>query len=179
MANQSSEELWRYFDFSEETLFPLVAPKPAWDERKPTGDLVKQLFDLPRFLPESKPLPEPEDEARAYLIGKLRDARSTVAQVQEEALARAQLHDESTREIDYQISRAAVSLDQFTGIGISHYAGVEIRRAHLERQLANFRRDRRSVFLKTWEDIAKLRKEFREAVVEYKSLLGRLGLLQG
>ncbi|MGH7774064.1 MAG: hypothetical protein ACREQA_17710 [Candidatus Binatia bacterium] len=177
MTNQSSEELWRYFDFSEETLFPLVAPKPPWDERRPTGELVKELFDLRRVLPREKPLPEPQDEAQAYLIGKLKDARAAVAQLQEEGLARAQLHDESTREIDYQISRAALSLDQFTGIGISQYAGIEIRRAHLERQLANFRRDRRSTFLKTWEDIGKLRKEFREAVVEYKSLLSRLGLL--
>lgn len=139
--------------------------------------MVKELFNLKRFFPEGKPLHEPQDEAQAYLIGKLKDARATVAQLQEEAVARAQLHDESIREIDYQISRAALSLDQFTGWGISHYAGIEIRRAHLERMLANFRKDRRAAFLKTWEDMASLRKEFREAVVEYKSLLNRLGLL--
>lgn len=155
----------------------VVLPKRPWDERKPTGELVKELFDLGPFLPEGKPLPVPRDEAQAYLTAKLKDARLTVAQIQAEALARGQLHDESIREIDYQISRAALSMDQFTGIGISHYTGIEIRRAHLERQLANFRRDRRTAFLRTWEDIAKLRKEFREAVIEYKSLLSRLGLL--
>lgn len=155
----------------------VVSPKVPWDERRLTAELVKQLFDLGRFLPERKPLPEPEDDAQAYVVGKLKDTGSTINQLEEEALARAQLHDESIGEIDYQISRAALSLDQFTGIGISQYAGIEIRRAHLERQLANFRRDRRGAFLKTWEDIASLRKEFREAVVEYKSLLSRLGLL--
>ena len=173
--NQFYEELWLSSEGSWAD--QVVSPKQPWDERRPTGELVKELFDLRRFLPEGKPLPEPEDEAQAYLLGKLKDARSTVDQLQEEAVARAQLHGESIREIDYQISRAALSLDQFTGWGISHYAGVEIRRAHLERQLANFRKDRRSTFVSTWEDIASLRKEFREAVVEYKSLLSRLGLL--
>lgn len=58
------EELWRHFDFAEESWFPIVGPpKPAWDERRPTGELVKKLFDLGRFLPEQKPLPEPDDEA--------------------------------------------------------------------------------------------------------------------
>lgn|GEM_PF-3807274 len=172
------EELWRHFDFVEESLFPIIGPaKPEWDEWKPTGLLVKSLFDLRQFLPEGKALPEPEDEAQAYLIGKLTDARSAVGQLEEEALARAQLHEESLREIDYQISRAALSLDQFTGWGIGYNTGVDIKRNQLERELSNLRRERRSTLLRTWEDIANLREEFREAVAEYKSLLNRLGLL--
>jgi len=174
------EELWRYFDFVEEPLFRIIGPpKPLWDERKPTGLLVKSLFDLRQFLPlpAGKALPQPEDEAQAYLIGKLTDARSALGQLEEEALARAQLHEESLREIDYQISRAALGLDQFTGWGIGYNTGVDIKRNQLERELSNLRRERRSTLLRTWEDIANLREEFREAVAEYKSLLDRLGLL--
>ena len=169
------EELWltsegRWADH-------VVSAKVPWDECRPTGGLVKTLFDLRRFLPERKPLPEPQDEAQAYLIGKLKDARSTVDQLEEEALARAKLQDESLAEIDYQISRAALSLDHFTGFGVGRNVGVDIKRNQLERELSNLRKERRSTFLRTWEDIASLRKEFREAVVEYKSLLSRLGLL--
>ncbi|MDA2912531.1 hypothetical protein MYX77_00975 [Acidobacteriia bacterium AH_259_A11_L15] len=176
--HQLYEELWHYFDFFEQPLFLEVGmPKPPWDERKPTGDLVRKLFDLRRFLPEGKPLPEPEDEAQSYVIGKLKDSRSTIDQLEEEVLARAQLQDETLREIDYQISQAALSLDHFTGWGVGYNTGVDIKRNHLERELSNLRKERRSSLLRTWQDISSLRKEFREGVVEYKSLLSRLGLL--
>jgi len=93
LKNQFSEDLWLW----SEGLWAdqVVSPKLPWDERRPTGELVNELFALRRVLPEGKPLPEPQDEAQAYLIGKLKDARSTVAQLQEDALARAQSHDES------------------------------------------------------------------------------------
>ena len=155
----------------------VVAPKDPWDTRRPTGQLVKELFDSSRLLPERKPLPEPEDEAQAYLIGKLKDAGATIDHMEQEAVARAQLHEESVQEIDYQISKAAFSLDQFSHWGIGYNTGVDVKRNFLERELSNFRKERRSTLLRTWEDIATLRKEFREAVAEYKALLSRLGLL--
>lgn len=155
----------------------VVSRKEPWDERKPTGKLVKELFDLGRFRPEREPVPEPVDEAQNYLIGKLKEIGSALHQLEEEALARTQLNEESVREIDYQISKAASSLDQFSHWGIGYNTGVDIKRNHLERELSNLRKERRSTFLRTWEDIAALRKEFREALAEYKSLLTRLGLL--
>ncbi len=173
--NQFYDELW----LSCEGLWAdlVVSPKIPWDERKPTGELVRELFDLGRFLPERRLLPEPQDEGQAYLIGKLKDARTVVDQLAGEALARGQLQDESLSEIDYQVSRAALSLDRFAGFGVGYNTGVDIRRNQLERELSNLRKERRSTLLRTWEDIAALRKEFREAVAEYKLLLSRLGLL--
>jgi hypothetical protein len=112
-----------------------------------------------------------------YLVGKLLDTRGTIDQLAREAQARAQLHEESLREIDYQVSKAAFSLDQFSHWGIGYNTGVDFKRNHLEREISNLRKERRSTLVRTWEDIASLRKEFREAVAEYKSLLSRLGLL--
>ena len=176
MEYSFAEELWHYL-VEESWFLEAEARKARWDERKPTGERVRRLFELERLLPAGKPLPEPTDPAQAYLIGRVRDAHSTVNQLEEEALGRAQLHDESLKEIDYQISRAALSLDQFSGWGVGYNTGVDFKRNHLERELSNLRRERRSSLLRTWEDIASLRREFREALVEYKSLFGRLGLL--
>lgn len=169
------EELW----FASEGFWidQVVSPKEPWDERKPTGELVRELFDLSRLLPERKPLPIPADEAQSYLVGLLEEKAATIEQLEEEALARAQLHDESIREVDYQITKAASSLDQFTTWGIGYNTGVDIKRNFLERELSNLRKERRSTFLRAWQDIAGLRKEFREAVAEYNSLVNRLGLL--
>ena len=169
------EEPW--LSFRGRWVDRVVLPKDPWDVRRPTGQLVEELFDLGRLLPDRKFLPEPADEAQSYLIGKLKDARATIDQLQADALARAELHHESLREIDYQISRAAFSLDQFSHWGIGYNTGVDIKRNLLERELSNLRKDRRSTLLRAWEDIASVRKEFREAVAEYKSLLSRLGLL--
>ena len=81
----------------------VVSPKDPRDERRPTGALVKELFDLSQSLPERKPFPEPVDDAQAYVFGKLKDAQLLIDHLKEEALARFQLQEESRREIYYQI----------------------------------------------------------------------------
>jgi len=155
----------------------LVSRKVEWDKRRPTAELVKELFRADDAPPERRLPRVPEDLAQAFLIGKVKDARRTVVQLREEAMARAQLNEQSINEIDYQISRTAMSLEGFTNWGVGYNSGVDIRRAHLERELSNLRRERRNLSLKAWQDVSQLRKQFREAIAEYKSQLDRLGLL--
>lgn len=155
----------------------LVSRKVEWDKRKPTAELVKELFRADEGIPARKLPTAPEDLAQAFLIGKVKDARHTVLQLREEATARAQLSEQAINEIDYQISRTTMSLEGFTNWGVGYNAGVDIRRSHLERELSNLRRERRNSTLKTWQDISQLRKQFREAIAEYKSQLDRLSLL--
>jgi len=155
----------------------LVSRKVEWDRRRPTTELVRELFNVDDAQPERKLPAVPEDLAQAFLIGKVKDSRQTVVQLREEAVARAQLSEQTISEIDYQISRAATSLEGFTNWGVGYNSGVDIRRAHLERELSNLRRERRNLSLKAWQDVSQLRKQFREALAEYKSQLDRLGLL--
>ena len=179
MSDRILEELWHSLNFSEDEPLFLEAGvrKTPWDERRPTAELVRSLFELSALLPQTKQLPESADHAQSYVVGLLRDTRTTIRQLGEEALARAEVHDQTVREVDYQISRAALSLDRFTGWTVGYNTGVDIKRNHLERELSSLRKERRSALVRTWKDIAALRKEFREAVAQYKSLLGRLQLL--
>ncbi len=87
------------------------------------------------------------------------------------------MHDQSVAEIDYQITQAASSLEQFSNWGIGYNTGVDVKRNFLERELSNLRKERRSLLVRTWDDIGRLRKEFRQLVREYKAMLSRLDLL--
>ena len=98
-------------------------------------------------------------------------------QLQEEARARATLHDRAMHELDYQISRAAIGLTHFKDVGVGYNTGVDMRRTHLERELSQLRRERRTTLQRTWQDVASLREEFRDALAEYKSRLSRLTVL--
>ena len=93
------------------------------------------------------------------------------------------LHPErrcTTRALRKSITRLrkqASSLEQFSNWGIGYNTGVDVKRNFLERELSNLRKERRSLLVKTWDDIGRLRKEFRQLVREYKAMLSRLDLL--
>ena len=151
--------------------------KVPWDSRKPTAELGGELFHMERLSPARKTLAEPSDELGAYILSQTRDAGYALAQLRQEASSRAQMHDQSVAEIDYQITQAASSLEQFSNWGIGYNTGVDVKRNFLERELSNLRKERRSLLVRTWDDIGRLRKEFRQLVREYKAMLSRLDLL--
>jgi hypothetical protein len=86
------------------------------------------------------------------------------------------LHTESLSQIDYQISKTAQSLGEFSFHGVGYNTGVDMKRNHLERQLSLFRRERRETRLRTWQDLAGLRKELEQAIAEYEELHQRYNL---
>lgn len=89
---------------------------------------------------------------------------------------RKNLHVESQSQVDYQISTAAQSLEEFSFFGVGYNQGIDFKRNHLERQLAIFRKERRDSRLKTWQDLSALGKELREAAAEYQDALRRYRL---
>lgn len=114
-----------------------------------------------------------EDPVKALFAGKLTRARLKVEQLKELVGVRDQLHSESVSQVDYQISIAAKSLEEFRFWGVGYNQGLDFKRNHLERQLALFRRERRDIRLKTWQDLSSLRKELAEATAEYQEVLRR------
>src|SRR5438093_9890576 len=85
-----------------------------WDSRKPTAELVRELFDLRDLLPDKRADLHPDGDLYDYFAEQLRAARSEIGRIQEEATARAELHKQSIVELDYQITQAASSLEHFS-----------------------------------------------------------------
>ena len=69
--------------------------------------------------------------------------------------------------------QAAFSLGEFKFWGLGYNTGVDVKRNMLERQLADFRREKRRIELQGWEDIIGLRKDLRKVLDEYKTLVTR------
>jgi cyclopropane fatty-acyl-phospholipid synthase-like methyltransferase len=85
---------------------------------------------------------------------------------------------EFDKELDYQLSRAALSLSEFRHWGLGYNTGVDVKRNMLEKQLTDFRKEKRKTELQCWEDIISLKKDLRKILEEYKALLNRKELLK-
>jgi hypothetical protein len=145
-----------------------------WEEPAPEKDAaeLEKLFTL-----------EPEQPqgygaglVDGYLRSRVEDAGLDVHQLQDEIVSRRRMLDRQLGEIDYQISRAAWSLKQLD-FRVGYNSGIDFKRNWTERELANLRRERRSLKLRCWEDIVTLRRQLREAVKQYRDSAARKELM--
>jgi hypothetical protein len=126
---------------------------------------------------EERQEPGKPKEVAEFFAYKLKDLGETIDQLNKEIGTRLEMKQTFDAELDYQINKAAFSLGQFKFWGLGYNTGVDVKRNMLERQLADFRREKRRIELQGWEDIISLRKELREALEEYDSLLRRKNAL--
>jgi len=126
---------------------------------------------------EEKQEPEKPKEFAEFFAYKLKDLGKTIDQLNKEIRIRLEMKQTFDAELDYQISKAAFSLEQFKFWGLGYNTGVDVKRNMLERQLADFRKEKRRIELQGWEDIISLRRELREALDEYNNLLRRKNAL--
>lgn len=112
-----------------------------------------------------------------FFAYKLKDLGKTIDQLNKEIRIRLEMKQTFDAELDYQISKAAFSLEQFKFWGLGYNTGVDVKRNMLERQLADFRKEKRRIELQGWEDIISLRRELRKSLEEYNSLLRRKNML--
>jgi len=127
--------------------------EPCIDERKP-----KELSD--------------------FFTYKLQGLGETIDQINNEISTRFEMKKKFEKELDYQMCKAAFSLEQFKFWGLGYNIGVDVKRNMLERQLTDFRKEKRIIELQGWEDIISLRKDLRKALEEYKTLLKRKNMLK-
>ncbi len=140
-------------------------------EEKETG--FEELFKL-QDQATAQPGLEPVDR---YLRSHIDDANVDVQQLRDEIVSRQRLMDRQIEELDYQVSRASFSLKQLD-FRVGYNAAVDFKRNWTERELANFRRERRNLRVRCWEDIVSLRKQLREAMKQYKDARARRELME-
>ena len=144
------------------------------ENKKKKKDLLEELSEPAEPSIEPK---RPEDIPEIFSY-KLQDFRQTIDQINTEISNRFKMKREFDKELDYQILKAAFSLEQFKFWGLGYNTGVDVKRNMLERQLADFRKEKRRIELQGWEDIISLRKELRKVLEEYKTLLRRKSALE-
>jgi hypothetical protein len=118
------------------------------------------------------------DPIDQLFAGKVAASQERVGQLEQELETRLDLESYFVGQLDYQISEAAQSLSELHSWGMGYNTGIDVKRNFLERQLAQFRRERRDAELATWEDIVQLRKELREATEEYQSVARRYEMIR-
>jgi hypothetical protein len=113
-----------------------------------------------------------------FFTYKVKDLRESIDQISKEISIRFEMKKEFDKELDYQLSRAALSLSEFRHWGLGYNTGVDVKRNMLEKQLTDFRREKRKTELQCWEDIISLKKDLRKVLEEYKALLNRKEVLK-
>lgn len=148
------------------------AESEKWLKSREAKDFLEKLTVTPPVVEEKR-----EDQPlKRFLASKVAQSRTKIAQTKERLEIRTSLHSQSQDEVDYQISKAAQSLNEFRFFGVGYNQGVDFKRNHLERQLAIFRKERRDLRLKTWQDLSSLRKELSDEIIEYQDALRRYRL---
>jgi len=143
---------------------------------KKEKDLLEDLIARPELI-EIKP-EKPAEPISEFFWDKIDGLRKKIDHLNKEISSRFQMKEKFQKEIDYQIQECAFSLKQFQFWGLGYNRGVDMKRNLLERQLANLRKERRGVELRTWEDIISLRKELRNALEEYKAAVRRYRMVE-
>jgi len=136
-------------------------------------DLIEELFKTEKVVPDKKPMQEAAD----FIENRIKALKGTIDQINKEIYLRFEMKNKFDYELEYQLSRAAFSLSQFKFWGLGYNTGVDVKRNMLERQLADFRKEKRRTELQCWEDIISLRKELRTVLDEYKMLKTRKELM--
>lgn len=160
--------IYRYHVLGQEDPF-------IWQEHEEQeADEFEKLFQLE----VEQPAIQIGDLASRYLGAHVAEAQRDVHQIRDEIVSRRRLMDRQIKELDYQVSHASWSLKQLY-FRVGYNAAVDFKRNWTERELANFRRERRNLRLRCWEDIVALRKELREAERQYDDVKVRSGILEG
>lgn len=141
---------------------------------KKKRDLLKELSaqEIPK-----EEIRKPK-ELQDFFTYRIQDLRGTIDKINQEISNRFEMKKEFEKEIDYQISKAAFSLGEFKFWGLGYNTGVDVKRNLLERQLADFRKEKRRTELQCWGDIISLRKDLRKVLEEYNTLLKRKNILK-
>ena len=143
------------------------------EEQEEKEEGIEGLFKLQESI-----VPEAELEpVERYLRTRSDDADVDVQQLKDEIVARQRLMDHQIEELDYQISRASFSLKQLD-FRVGYNAAVDFKRNWTERELANFRRERRNLRVRCWEDIVSLRRQLRDAMKQYQDTRTRCELME-
>ena len=161
--------------FGESYLLNLEIEELAKSKNK--KDLCEELF-LPEFLRESRKEEKGKKGFTDFFTYKIKDLRETIDQIEKEISCRFEMKKAFDKELDYQIGRAAFSLGEFKFWGLGYNTGVDVKRNMLEKQLVDFRKEKRNNELKFWEDLVRLRKDLRKVTEEYKTLLNRNDILK-
>lgn len=140
-----------------------------WERHLSAGELLKYLGAV--HVPDS---PEP-DQSR--LVERLRALGSEIDQIKKEIESRLGLLERHKRQIDYQVERAAGSLESLQG-GMGYNSGVDAKRNLLESQLASLRTELRNRVDRTWQDLVELRRGLRDLIRRYEALKRLLGRVE-
>lgn len=132
-------------------------------------DLLDDLIKPQEIFPDSRA----QIEASDFIENRMNDLKAKMNQINKEISLRFQMKNQFDEEIEYQISKAAFSLSHFQFWGLGYNTGVDVKRNMLEKQLVDFRKDKRRTQLQCWEDIISLRKELRALEEEYQMIARR------
>lgn len=143
------------------------------EEEEEKESNIENLFNLDETIVTTPGL----DPVERYLRSRTDDADMDIQQLKDEIVSRHRLMDHQIEELDYQISRASFSLKQ-SDFRVGYNSAVDFKRNWTERELANFRRERRNLRVRCWEDIVSLRRQLREAVRQYRDARARRELME-
>lgn len=137
-----------------------AARRHATRRKRLVEDLLGELNE-----DQKKPVPPGIEQ---FATDRVENTRERVRQIRRELETRLEIYTYFLREIERQLAYAELSLEKFGHWGVGYNTGVDVKRNQLERQLQQLRTEHRATTLRAWDDAIRLRKELRDAMLEYR-----------
>jgi hypothetical protein len=107
----------------------------------------------------------------AFFFDKIEKIKQVIIETISEMKSRQQLNEFFIQGIDTKIANFLHELDELKHWSLGNNPSIETRRIHLEKELLQLEKEKRINNLTCWRDLLLLKKELRDALSEYKTLI--------
>ncbi len=172
-ADESIEELWEGKEYRTDSE---TAPETI------EGSVDQQASDAKQSHPPSLDQPNYSnvpfkinnndmDSADAFFFDKIERIRQVIVETIFEMKNRQRLNESFIQGIDSKIANMLHELKELKHWSLGNNPSIETRRIHLEKEVLQLEKEKRINNLNCWRDLLLLKKDLREALSEYKTLM--------
>jgi hypothetical protein len=111
------------------------------------------------------------ESAEGFFFDKIEVIRQAIVETISEMKSRGKLNQLFILGIDSKITNLLHDLEELKHWSLGNNPSIESRRIHLEKEILQLEKEKRINNLHCWRDLLLLKKDLREALQEYKSLM--------
>ena len=172
-ADESIEELWEGKEYRTDSETAPETIEGSVDQQASDAKLLNppspgEIDYSETFFKTDKCHPESADD---FFLDKMELNRQVIVETIAEIKTRQRLNSLFIQGIDSKIANMLHELDKLKHWSLGNNPSIETRRIHLEKEILQLEKEKRVNNLNCWRDLLLLKKDLREALGEYKTLM--------
>jgi len=173
LADERIEELRDWKPYGIDLEIPHETINSSMDDQTPK---VEQFHPLSPSHTDYTEMPFKSNNSHpesgdAFFLDKVERIKQVILETISEMKSRQRLNEFFIQGIDSKVASFLHDLDELKHWSLGNNPSIETRRIHLEKEVLQLEKEKRINNLNCWRDLLLLKKDLREALSEYKSLM--------